>query len=69
MEAAPQRDANGPRPVRRADRRRPPSRPLLVTEGTARDKLRAIEANAYLAHSLQTLRSIELPSGAVPMME
>jgi hypothetical protein len=37
------------------------ARPLLVTEGTARDKLRAIEANAYLAHSLQTLRSLELP--------
>jgi hypothetical protein len=39
----------------------PQARPLLVTEGTARDKLRAIEANAYLAHSLQTLRSVELP--------
>jgi hypothetical protein len=39
----------------------PQARPLLVTEGTARDKLRAIEANAYLAHSLQALRSIELP--------
>ncbi len=39
----------------------PHARPLLVTEGTARDKLRAIEGNAYLAHSLQTLRSIELP--------
>ncbi len=33
----------------------------MVTEGTARDKLRAIEANPYLAHSLQTLRSIEFP--------
>ncbi len=39
----------------------PQARPLLVTEGTARDKLRAIEANTYLAHSLQTLRSVELP--------
>ncbi|HWJ49889.1 MAG TPA: DUF4917 family protein [Solirubrobacteraceae bacterium] len=39
----------------------PQARPLLVTEGTPHDKLRAIEANAYLAHSLQTLRSIELP--------
>lgn len=39
----------------------PQARPLLVTEGTARDKLRAIEGNAYLAHSLQTLRSTELP--------
>jgi Domain of unknown function (DUF4917) len=39
----------------------PQARPLLVTEGTARDKLRAIESNAYLAHSLQALRSTELP--------
>lgn len=39
----------------------PHARPLLVTEGTARDKLRAIEGNAYLAHSLQTLRSAALP--------
>lgn len=39
----------------------PQARPLLVTEGTARDKLRAIEGNAYLAHALQRLRSIELP--------
>ncbi|HTD09836.1 MAG TPA: DUF4917 family protein [Solirubrobacteraceae bacterium] len=39
----------------------PQARPLLVTEGTARDKLRAIDGNVYLAHSLQKLRSIELP--------
>jgi Domain of unknown function (DUF4917) len=39
----------------------PHSRPLLVTEGTARDKLRAIEGNVYLAHALQMLRSMELP--------
>jgi hypothetical protein len=39
----------------------PHARPLLVTEGTARDKLRAIEGNAYLTHSLQTLRARELP--------
>lgn len=39
----------------------PHARPLLVTEGTARDKLRAIEGNIYLAHSLQTLRSTSLP--------
>jgi hypothetical protein len=39
----------------------PQARPLLVTEGTARDKLRAIEGNAYLAHALARLRSIELP--------
>jgi hypothetical protein len=39
----------------------PRARPLLVTEGTARDKLRAIESNVYLAHGLQRLRSVELP--------
>lgn len=39
----------------------PHARPLLVTEGTARDKLRAIEANAYLTHALHTLRAVELP--------
>jgi hypothetical protein len=32
-----------------------------VTEGTARDKLRAIEGNTYLAHALETLNSVELP--------
>lgn len=39
----------------------PGARPLLVTEGTARDKLRAIEGNAYLAHSLGRLRGVDLP--------
>ncbi|HLB21702.1 MAG TPA: DUF4917 family protein, partial [Solirubrobacteraceae bacterium] len=39
----------------------PQARPLLVSEGTARDKLRAIEGNAYLANALQTLRERELP--------
>ena len=39
----------------------PHARPLLVTEGTAHDKLRAIEGNAYLAHALETLRTTELP--------
>ncbi|HST34026.1 MAG TPA: DUF4917 family protein [Solirubrobacteraceae bacterium] len=39
----------------------PQARPLLVSEGTARDKLRAIEGNAYLASALQTLRELELP--------
>jgi hypothetical protein len=39
----------------------PHARPLLVTEGTARDKLRAIEGNVYLAHALQRLRSVDLP--------
>lgn len=37
------------------------ARPLLVTEGSAHDKLRAIEANDYLAHALDRLRSLELP--------
>lgn len=39
----------------------PQARPLLVSEGTARDKLRAIEGNAYLANALRTLRELELP--------
>ena len=39
----------------------PQARPLLVTEGSARDKLRAIEGNAYLAHVLARLRSVDLP--------
>ena len=39
----------------------PQARPLLVSEGTARDKLRAIEGNAYLVSALQTLRELELP--------
>jgi hypothetical protein len=39
----------------------PQARPLLVTEGNARDKLRAIEGNTYLAHALETLRSQALP--------
>lgn len=30
----------------------PRARPLLVTEGSAREKLRAIESNTYLAHAL-----------------
>ena len=37
------------------------ARPLLVTEGTAADKLRAIEGDEYLAHALHELRSLELP--------
>ena len=39
----------------------PQARPLLVTEGSAHDKLRAIEANDYLAHALDQLRSLDLP--------
>jgi hypothetical protein len=38
----------------------PQARPLLVTEGSARDKLRAIEGNDYLSHSLRRLRDPEL---------
>jgi hypothetical protein len=34
----------------------PQARPLLVTEGSARDKLQAIEANDYLSHALTRLR-------------
>jgi hypothetical protein len=37
------------------------ARPLLVTEGSAHDKLRAIEANDYLAHALDQLRAMDLP--------
>ncbi len=39
----------------------PQARPLLVTEGSAHDKLRAIEANDYLAHALDQLRAMDLP--------
>lgn len=39
----------------------PAARPLLVTEGSAREKLRAIEGNDYLAHALDRLRAVELP--------
>jgi hypothetical protein len=39
----------------------PQARPLLVTEGSARDKLRSIEANDYLSHALDRLRELDLP--------
>jgi hypothetical protein len=39
----------------------PQARPLLVTEGSSRDKLRAIEANAYLVHAIERLRRCRLP--------
>jgi hypothetical protein len=39
----------------------PQARPLLVTEGSARDKFRAIEGNDYLSHALELLRTLELP--------
>jgi len=37
------------------------ARPLLVTEGSAMEKLRAIEGNAYLSHAFQRLRDVDLP--------
>jgi hypothetical protein len=39
----------------------PEARPLLVTEGSAADKLAAIEDNGYLSHALQRLRERHLP--------
>ena len=38
----------------------PEARPLLVTEGSSRDKLEVIENNEYLAHALETLRENDL---------
>jgi hypothetical protein len=40
----------------------PDTRPLLVTEGSSRDKLAAIERNDYLAFALEVLRA---PAGPV----
>jgi len=37
------------------------ARPLLVTEGSAVDKLAAIEDNVYLSHALGRLRQRDLP--------
>lgn len=37
------------------------ARPLLVTEGSAGDKLTAIEDNVYLSHALNRLRQRDLP--------
>ncbi len=39
----------------------PEARPLLVTEGSAADKLAAIEDNVYLSHALERLRGRALP--------
>jgi len=39
----------------------PRARPLLVTEGSARDKLAAIEDNVYLSHALGRLQERDLP--------
>jgi hypothetical protein len=40
----------------------PQARPLLVTEGSARDKLQAIEGNDYLSHALDQLRELDIPT-------
>jgi hypothetical protein len=37
------------------------ARPLVVTEGSANDKLNAIEDNVYLSHALDRLRERDLP--------
>jgi Domain of unknown function (DUF4917) len=37
----------------------PQARPLMVTEGSWRDKLQAIEANDYLAHAFETLQAAD----------
>jgi len=37
------------------------ARPLLVTEGSARDKLAVIEENVYLSHALDRLRQRDQP--------
>lgn len=39
----------------------PQARPLFVTEGSAEDKLAAIERNAYLSHALKRLKKRKLP--------
>jgi hypothetical protein len=39
----------------------PKARPLLVTEGSARDKLRAIEANNYLTFARKQLIACDVP--------
>lgn len=40
----------------------PQARPLLVTEGSAQEKLRAMEDNVYLAHALDRLRFEDRPT-------
>jgi hypothetical protein len=39
----------------------PKARPLLVTEGSAADKLSAIDDNSYLSHALERLYERDLP--------
>lgn len=39
----------------------PEARPLLITEGSARDKLQAIEGNDYLAHVYETFKTRSEP--------
>jgi hypothetical protein len=38
----------------------PEARPLLVTEGSSKDKLEVIESNVYLSHALNNLRENDL---------
>ncbi len=40
----------------------PQARPLLVTEGSAADKLTVIEENPYLSHALERLHERDLPT-------
>jgi len=39
----------------------PHARPLLITEGSSKDKLRAIEDNPYLDYALDQLYACDLP--------
>jgi hypothetical protein len=39
----------------------PLARPLLVTEGSARDKIQAIDRNDYLSHAIEQLRRCDSP--------
>jgi len=39
----------------------PEARPLLISEGSPRDKLRAIEGNDYLAHAYDKLKEVDGP--------
>jgi hypothetical protein len=43
------------------DKNDPQARPLLITEGSAADKLSAIDSNTYLAHAIRELRRCRRP--------
>ena len=43
------------------DPRDPTARPLVITEGSSQEKLRAIEDNVYLSHALNQLRECHHP--------